>query len=62
MLTAVTPPVERLAYPASADLVVDLPEIRPEPLETVVAVLRRYTDIQDVYDNLPDLDAPPPLG
>lgn len=57
-----TPSVERLAYPAEADLVVDLPEILPEPLEAVVEILRRYTDIRDVYDNLPDLDATPPVG
>jgi transglutaminase-like putative cysteine protease len=55
-----TPPQESLAFPAGGCLEADLPEIWPEPLELVVSVLQRYTDIHDVFDNLPDVELLPP--
>jgi transglutaminase-like putative cysteine protease len=54
-----TPPLESLAFPAGGCLEADLPEIWPEPLELVVSVLQRYTDIHDVFDNLPDVELLP---
>jgi len=54
-----TPPLESLAFPTGESLEADLPEIWPEPLELVVSVLQRYTDIHDVFDNLPDVELLP---
>ena len=54
-----TPPRERLAFPTGGRLEADLPEIWPEPLELVISVLQRYTDIVDVFDHLPDVELLP---
>lgn len=51
-----TPPVERLAFPILHEVEADLPEIWPEPLECVIAALRRHTDYLDLYRNLPDIE------
>lgn len=54
-----TPPLEKLAFPTGGRLEADLPEIWPQPLELVVSVLQRYTDIGDVFDHLPDVELLP---
>lgn len=51
-----TPPVERLAFAIGDWPEGDLPEIWPAPLPCVVAALRRYRDVRELYDNLPDIE------
>ncbi|MGB7480554.1 MAG: transglutaminase family protein [Burkholderiaceae bacterium] len=52
---AFCPPCERLAFAVLGAGERDLPEIRPEPLPEVVAVLTRFGTVQEVADNLPDI-------
>ncbi|GFO69493.1 Cro/Cl family transcriptional regulator [Geomonas limicola] len=54
-----TPPVERLAFPILDPAEADLPEIWPEPLECVLAALRRHDDYLELYHNLPDIELLP---
>jgi hypothetical protein len=35
---------------------VDLPEIWAEPLPVVIQVLKQYTTVQEVANNLPDVE------
>lgn len=49
------PPTERLAFGINDQLEADLPEIWPEPLPVVVAVLTTYQTVEAVYENLPDI-------
>nr|WP_320161992.1 transglutaminase family protein [uncultured Methanoregula sp.] len=56
---AFTPPVEALPYVARATGEAELPEIWDEPLPSVVEVLTRYSDIEDVRRNLPDIEVFP---
>lgn len=49
------PPIEKLAFMASAEGEADLPEIWAEPLQPVVRVLELYKNYVDVSDNLPDV-------
>ena len=56
------PPVERLAFhPASPEERL-FPEILPDPLEVVVAALRRHSDWEVLWSNLPDWDRPTLCG
>lgn len=49
------PPREVLAFPIREACERDLPEIWPEPLSLVTAVLERYDDVSLVHANLPDI-------
>lgn len=51
-----SPPHEQLAFPIRSRFEVDLPEIWPEPLPKVIAVLERYEIWNEVYENLPDIE------
>ncbi|HTQ98948.1 MAG TPA: transglutaminase family protein [Candidatus Acidoferrum sp.] len=51
-----TPPVERLAFAIKFAGEMDLPEVWPEPLPVVVEALTRYTTVQQVAANLPDVE------
>jgi transglutaminase-like putative cysteine protease len=50
-----TPPHEVLAFSIREPEECDLPEIWPEPLSIVTEVLERFSDVTDVYANLPDI-------
>ena len=50
-----TPPEEQLAFGINFEGEDDLPEIWPDPLPVVVDVLEKYTDFEDVFENLPDI-------
>ncbi len=49
------PPVEALAFPAHGREMCDLPEIWAEPLPVITDVLERYDDVEQVFNNLPDV-------
>lgn len=49
------PPREALAFAIRPPAERDLPEIWPEPLPVVTRILESCTDVQQVYDNLPDI-------
>lgn len=49
------PPREQLAFPIITDGEADLPEIWSEPIDVIVNVLTRYSDIKDVATDLPDI-------
>jgi transglutaminase-like putative cysteine protease len=51
-----TPPVEALAFPIREPAERDLPEIWPEPLPAVVALLEGSATYADVLANLPDIE------
>jgi len=51
-----TPPIEALAFPIIADAETDFPEIWPEPLSVVAAVLTEYDTVEAVFENLPDIE------
>lgn len=51
-----TPSKEQLAFPTGGGVEAVLPEIWPQPLELVVSVLQRYGDIEEVFNNLPDVE------
>jgi transglutaminase-like putative cysteine protease len=53
---AFTPPIERLAFPNRTKGEILLPEIWPEPMPVVVAVLTRCTTVEQVAGNLPDVE------
>jgi transglutaminase-like putative cysteine protease len=53
---AFSPPIERLAFPIVAKGETSLPEIWPEPVPVVVAALNRYTTVEQVGDDLPDIE------
>jgi transglutaminase-like putative cysteine protease len=58
-----TPPAERLAFRAATSEERDFAEILPDPLEVVVAALRKYRDWEAVWSNLPDWEFPSlPVG
>jgi transglutaminase-like putative cysteine protease len=50
------PPLEALAFPASAGQVEDVPGRFSEPLSVVVQALMKYPDLQAMLENLPDWD------
>jgi transglutaminase-like putative cysteine protease len=50
-----TPPIERLAFPVTAEGEADLPEIWPDPLPIVVKTLLQCGTYEEVCQNLPDL-------
>lgn len=52
-----SPPVERLAYPARAVGEADIAGIWPAPLPVVVKVLTESATCEQVYQNLPDIEA-----
>jgi len=56
---AFRPPVEQLAFPVAEPGEADLPEIWPEPLPAVVAVLQRCETFDQVFQNLPDVELLP---
>lgn len=49
------PPDEALAFPVLDQHERDLPEIWAEPLPLITAVLEGYSDVAQVYANLPDV-------
>jgi len=49
------PPVEKLAFPIVTDGEFDLPEILAEPLSAVIQTLEKYSTVQEVAENLPDV-------
>ncbi len=51
-----SPPTEQLAWPATDDGELDLPEIWPEPLPTVIACLTQNRGWIEVRRNLPDVE------
>ncbi len=51
-----SPPLERLAFPVLAEQERDLPEIWPEPLPQIVDTLLKYSSVQEVAENLPDIE------
>jgi transglutaminase-like putative cysteine protease len=53
------PPVERLAFSASAPGEADLPEIWAEPLPIVVDALRTHQTTDELSGNLPDVELLP---
>lgn len=56
------PPVEKLAFPISHVGEEDLPEIWPEPLESVIQALHHGTTYLDVANNLPDIQLLPTIS
>lgn len=50
-----SPPVEALAFPILNAQERDLPEIWPEPLPIVIATLKKYSRVEDVLCDLPDV-------
>jgi len=50
-----SPPNECLAYTPVDRLEKDFPEVWSEPLPVVVETLRKYNNIKDLHDNLPDI-------
>ncbi len=50
-----TPPVEKLAWPATLPGEADLPEIWAEPLPVVVEALMSYPTADLVWEHLPDV-------
>jgi transglutaminase-like putative cysteine protease len=53
---AFSPPTERLAFPILTKGETLLPEIWPEPMPMVVAILTHCTTVEQVADNLPDIE------
>jgi transglutaminase-like putative cysteine protease len=49
-----TPPVEQLAFHAVSPGERLFPQILPDPLNVVVAALKKYSDWLELWDNLPD--------
>lgn len=56
-----TPPLEQLAFPVLAPDERDLPEIWAEPLQVVVDALERYSTVEEVAENLPDVNLMPSI-
>lgn len=52
-----SPPAEILAFPVIAASERDFPEIWGEPLPVVVQALTRNYTVEQVFENLPDIDA-----
>lgn len=50
------PPKEVLAFPIQDNCERDLPEIWPEPLSVITAVLETFDDVEQVFHNLPDIE------
>jgi len=50
------PPIEKLAFPIVTKGEADLPEIWAEPLPVVIHALKKYSTVQDVANNLPDVE------
>jgi len=53
------PPVEQLAFAIKIAGEVDLPQIWPDPLPTVVEALTVHSDAAELWKDLPDLDIAP---
>lgn len=53
------PPLEQLAFPVKEGCERDLPEIWAEPLPIVISVLESYSDVTEVFANLPDIELLP---
>lgn len=49
------PPVEALAFPIQDSEERDLPEIWAEPLPVITDVLEQYDDVEQVFNNLPNI-------
>ena len=49
------PPREVLAFPIMEAQERDLPEIWVEPLHVITDLLERFVDVDEVYENLPDV-------
>ena len=52
------PPQEQLAFPIRENAEHDVEGLFAEPLQTVVDALTRHSTIEQVFENLPDLEAP----
>lgn len=50
------PPNEALAFPIQDNCERDLPEIWPEPLSVITEVLETFDDVEQVFNNLPDIE------
>ena len=50
------PPIEKLAFPITAEGEADLREVWAEPLPDVIAVLTKSGGYQEVAETLPDID------
>ena len=50
------PPNEKLAFSIVDEIEADLPEIWPEPVPSVVAVLEKNNTYNEVLENLPDIE------
>jgi len=50
------PPLEQLAFPIKDENERDLPEIWSEPLPIIVSTLTRYSTVEEVAVNLPDVE------
>ena len=50
------PPLEQLAFPIKDINERDLPEIWSEPLPLIVHTLTRYSTVEEVASNLPDIE------
>lgn len=50
-----TPPQEQLAFAIKETCEKDLPEILAEPMPIIVATLEKYSTVEEVYKNLPDI-------
>lgn len=50
------PPLEQLAFPIKDANERDLPEIWSEPLPVIVNTLTRYSTVEEVASNLPDIE------
>lgn len=51
-----TPPIERLAFKTEDTLEKDFPEVWPDPLPIVIKALKKYTTVEELYENLPDIE------
>jgi transglutaminase-like putative cysteine protease len=50
-----TPPKEQLAFDIKELQEQDLPEIWAKPMTVIINTLERYSSVDEVYENLPDL-------
>ncbi|HET7832659.1 MAG TPA: transglutaminase family protein [Gallionella sp.] len=51
-----TPPIERLAYPAASAGEADLPGIWSDPRAEIIGLLTRHKTVEEVHAHLPDTD------
>lgn len=51
------PPVEQLAFSVQIEGEIDFPKILSDPLPIIIEALRKYTTKDELWNNLPDLQA-----